>query len=52
MNAPVDGAMATVNRVISDVNNEFLPLPKEDSVKLIWLCINFNIFSFDNREHI
>ena len=50
-NVSVDGAIAAVKRVISDVNDEHLPVPKDDFILLVQLCVNFNIFSFDDEEY-
>ena len=43
--------MSAAKRVIAGINDENLPLPKEDFIELIYLCIQFNCFQFENREY-
>ena len=50
-NVPVDGAMAAVKRVTDNVTDDDLPMPKEDFMKLIHLCVSFNVFQFDGKEY-
>lgn len=50
-NVPIDGAMAAVNRVLANVDNDDLPVPKEDFMKRIHLCVSFNSFEFRDNEY-
>ena len=50
-NVPIDGAMTAVSRVLHNVDEESLPVPKEDFIKLISLCVSFNKFKFDSKEY-
>ncbi|XP_043227718.1 uncharacterized protein LOC122384400 [Amphibalanus amphitrite] len=49
-NVPVDGALAAVERVLSNASDDDLPIPKRDFLTLVRLCVNFNSFIFDDKE--
>ena len=50
-NVPVEGALGVVQEVVDDMEEEDLPLPKLDYVKLLSLCANFNPFVYDKQEY-
>ena len=50
-NVPVEGALKAIKSVIEKMSADELPLPKEDYVKLITLCMNFGGFTFDSVEY-
>ena len=50
-NVPVDGAMAAASRALTNASDEDLPVPKEDLLKLVSLCVSFNGFTFENNEY-
>ena len=50
-NVPVDGAIEAVRTVITNMEEENLPLPKRDYMKLISLCVKFGPFTFNGQEY-
>ena len=51
-NVPIDGAMRAVQRVVDGINEEDLPLPKSDFMKLISLCTIFCPFIYNKQEYL
>ena len=50
-NVPVEGAMEAVRRAINNMNDDELPVTKEDYVQLVSLCVRFRAFTFDGEEY-
>ena len=50
-NVSVDGAMEAVSRVLQGFSDEQLPLPKEDFISLVQLCVSFGSFQFKDTEY-
>ena len=46
-----DRALAAVRTAIEDMEDEELPVRKEDYVKLVSLCVKFGPFVFNNEEY-
>ena len=46
-NVSVDGAMTAVRRVLQGLNDDQLPLPKEDFISLVHLCVCFGSFEYN-----
>ncbi len=47
---PVQWAMEAVIKVVDKVNENVLPMGKEDYIKLVSLCMRFGCFTFDGQE--
>ena len=50
-NVSVEGAMSAVCRVLQGVSDEQLPLPKDDYIKLVKLCVSFGSFQYNGTEY-
>ena len=50
-NVSVDGAMEAVRRVLQGFSDEQLPLPKEDFIRLVQLCVSFGSFQFKDSKY-
>ena len=50
-NVPIDGAMTGGERVTYNVSDTDLPMPREDFMKFIQLCVSLNAFQFDGKEY-
>ena len=46
------GAMGAVRRVLQGIDDAKLPLPKEDFIGLVQLCVSFGSFHFANKEFV
>ena len=51
-NVPVNDALDAIEKVVKSIADEDLPLPKEDYLKLVELCMNFGCFSFNKEEYV
>ena len=49
-NVPIDGAIAAVRRAVDILDDDDLPLPKDDFIKLIELCVRYGVFKFNGDE--
>ena len=49
-NVSVDGAMRALRKVL-DLADVELPVPKEDYIKLVGLCVKFGSFEFQGEEY-
>ncbi|XP_076038860.1 uncharacterized protein LOC143024033 [Oratosquilla oratoria] len=49
---PIDGALEAVWRVVINVDEEELPLPRGDFMKLVSMCVNFGSFTFEGEEFL
>ena len=49
-NVPVQGAMRAIELALRDINSDELPVPKEDFLKLVELCLNFQAFAYGDDE--
>ena len=47
----MDGALSAVRRVLQGFSDEQLPLPKEDFISLVQLCVTFGSFEFNGTEY-
>ena len=50
-NVPIDGAIEAVQKVIINMEEANLPLPKRDYIELISLCAKFGPFTFNGQEY-
>ena len=50
-NVSVDGAMGAVRRVLQGFSDEQLPLPKDEFISLVQLCVSFGSFQFKDTEY-
>ncbi|XP_076066079.1 uncharacterized protein LOC143039723 [Oratosquilla oratoria] len=50
-NAIVEGALEAVKRVVANIDDGNLPVPKTDFIKLISMCVKFRSFTFNNNEY-
>ena len=51
-NVPVEGAIKAMERALDHVRDEDLPLPRADFVKMVSLCVNFGVFTFNGEEYV
>ena len=51
-NVDVDGAMVAIKKVVNAVSQDSLPVPKEDFLKLVRLCLEFGSFTFNDSEYV
>ena len=49
-NVPTNAALAAINETVQQVDEEKLPLPKQDYLQALHLCVNFNVFEFQGNE--
>lgn len=49
-NVPVKGAMQAIEVAIRGIPADQFPVPKQDFMKLVELCLNFQAFSYDGEE--
>ena len=50
-NVSVQGAMHAINTVVKFIDERQLPLPRNDYLELIDLCLKFNVFMFEEQEY-
>ena len=50
-NVPIEGALKAIEKALSGVPNDALPLPKMDYLALVKLCLKFNPFMFNQEEY-
>lgn len=50
-NVPVDGALDAIRRAVNLLDERTLPLPKNEYLELVSLCMHFNAFSFNDNEY-
>ena len=50
-NVSVDCALEAIKSVVANIDLDLLPLPKDDYLKLIAMCLNFGGFQFDSDEY-
>ena len=50
-NVPIDEAVRATSRAVDGMTDEQLPLPRDDYVKLIDLCVRFGPFEFMGQEY-
>ena len=50
-NIPVDGALQVIKEVVESMNENELPLPKQDYIEAVALCMRFNGFRFEDKEY-
>ena len=51
-NAPVQGALEAIEKVVASMDEDLLPLPKKVYVKLVALCMKFGCFPFNGEEYL
>ena len=51
-NVPVEGAMQAVTRALENVEDDELPVPKEEYIQLVSLCVRFGAFTFGDEEYV
>lgn len=49
-NVPVQGAMKAIEMAIKDIPTEELPIPKPHFLQLVELCLDFQAFSYNDKE--
>ncbi|XP_076031954.1 uncharacterized protein LOC143019858 [Oratosquilla oratoria] len=47
----VEGALEAVKRVVANIDDGKLPVPKTNYIKLISMCVKFRSFTFNNNEY-
>ena len=50
-NVPIAEALDSVRKVVEACDVNQLPLPKNDFLELIEMCVRFNTFEYNNREY-
>ena len=50
-NVPTDGAIAAAQRAVGTMADDDLPLPRDDFIKLVELCVRYGVFEFDGVEY-
>ena len=50
-NVPVDEAIQAIKKVIEKTNDNDLPLPKDDYLNLVELCMKFGCFTYNGEEY-
>ncbi|XP_043197909.1 uncharacterized protein LOC122368238 [Amphibalanus amphitrite] len=51
-NVPVDEALEAIKEVVDEMDENALPLPKNDYLKLVSMCMHFGSFTFDGIEYL
>ena len=51
-NVPVDDALDAIRKVVETLNEDELPLPKNDYMKMVELCVKFGCFSYNGEEYV
>ena len=51
-NVPVDDALDAIRKVVESTNEDELPLPKNDYMKMVELCMKFGSFSYNGEEYV
>lgn len=49
-NVPVKGAMKAIKMAIKDIPDDEFPVPKNHFLKLVELCLDFQVFSYNDDE--
>ena len=50
-NVSVDGALQVIKKVVDQIDEDELPLPKHDYIDAVTLCMRFNGFTFEGEEY-
>ena len=50
-NVPIDGAIQAVEKALSGISSDDLPMPKKDYLALVKLCLKFDPFTFNKEEY-
>ena len=50
-NVPIDGAIAAAKRAVDTMADDDMPLPKDDFLRLVELCVRYGVFEFDGVEY-
>ena len=50
-NVPIDEALRATSRAVDGMTDEQLPLPRDDYMELIGLCVRFGPFEFMGQEY-
>ena len=50
-NVAVDGALRVIKDVVGTMDEEELPLPQQDYIDIVTLCMRFNVFNFEDEEY-
>lgn len=50
-NVPIEGAIKAIEKALTTVSSDNLPLPKNDYLALVRLCLKFNPFVFNDEEY-
>ena len=51
-NVPVSEALKAIGKVVEFMNEDELPLPKNDFLELVSLCMEFACFSYNIEEYV
>ena len=46
-NVPIDGAIGAARRAVDTMADDDLPLPKDDFMRLVELCVRYGVFEFN-----
>ena len=49
-NVPVNGALDAIKKVVDATDDNFLPLPKDQYMRMVTLCMQFGCFKFNGSE--
>ena len=50
-NVPIDGAINAARRAVDILHDDDLPVPKDDFIKLVELCVRYGLFEFDGNVY-
>lgn len=49
-NVLVEGALQAVEKTLNNIEDEDLPVPRNDYLNLVNLCVDFGVIAFNNEE--
>lgn len=51
-NVPISGALSAIKKVVDAADDTSLPLPKDQYMKMVKLCMEFGCFCFNGTEYV
>ena len=51
-NVPIQGALNAIKKVVDALDDESLPLPKDQYMKIVTICMEFGCFTFNGSEYV
>ena len=51
-NVPIQGALNAIKKVVDALDDESLPLPKDQYMKMVTICMEFGCFTFNGSEYV